>query len=148
MSDLTADVNSDLGSCGEPGRVTERKLGDILTSLSFTNRTRKNTGYVLWMDRADRERLHASARDYGVEETDPAAIEKCDMCAQTGASSPASVPHEPPMEEELGLEGSQGEGRERRERQGPAARECGGVVQIVRVLPDSANGLSTTAKGP
>ena len=96
LSALTANVNSDLESHGERCRVNERKLGDLLTSLSFANRTRKNTGYVVWLDRADRERLHASARDHRVAEIDAAFMEKCELCAKASSSSPASAPTEPP----------------------------------------------------
>jgi hypothetical protein len=116
MTAPTADVNSDLESHGERCRVNERKLGDLLTSLSFTNRTRKNTGYVVWLDRADRERLHASARDHEVEEIGADLIEKCELCAKASAPSPASAPVEPQKEEEVRLESTKSEGRERRER--------------------------------
>jgi hypothetical protein len=66
VRELTDAVNVDLASRGEPSRLNERKFGDVLTSLGLTNRTRKNVGYVLWLNRADRERIHQMARDYGV----------------------------------------------------------------------------------
>lgn len=116
MNALTADVNADLASHGEPSRVNERKLGDILTSLSFTNRTRKNTGYVLWLNRADRERLHASARDYGVEEIDADLMAKCELCGKASAPSTASAPAEPQKEEKVQSEDSKSERRVCRER--------------------------------
>jgi hypothetical protein len=62
---LTWAMNSDLASRGEPSGLTERKTGDILTSLGLTNPSRVNPGhYVLWMDRSYRVRIHEKARDY------------------------------------------------------------------------------------
>jgi hypothetical protein len=117
MKSLTADVNSDLESRGERCRVTERKLGDLLTSLSFPNRTRKNTGYVLWLDRADRERLHASARDHRVDEIGADLQAKCELCAKASAPPPKSAPADPQIEEREVSEHSKSEGSEHRERQ-------------------------------
>lgn len=120
LSDLTAAVNSDLASRGESAGLNERKFGDILTSLSFTNRTRKNTGYVLWLDRSDRARIHATARDYGIEGTKN-PIEKCEICAQTSTPSPISGPPEA-QTGEARSEGSKSERRERREHRSRGAR--------------------------
>jgi hypothetical protein len=54
----------DLASRGEPSKLNERKVGDILRSLGLTNRDRTNTGYVLNLERSTRVRIHQMARDY------------------------------------------------------------------------------------
>jgi hypothetical protein len=113
---LAADVNSDLASRGEASKVNERKLGDILTSLSFTNRTRKNTGYVVWLERADREGLHESALEYGVAEIGADLLVKCELCAQANAPSITSAQAGPKMEAKAPSQDLKSEGRERRER--------------------------------
>jgi hypothetical protein len=101
LSSFTAAVNFDLASRGEPGILNERKLGDVLTSLSFADRIRTNKGYVLRMNREDRERLHASARDYGIGELCTDSIEKCELCAQDNTPPPTSSPTDPKMEEKV-----------------------------------------------
>jgi hypothetical protein len=80
LSALTAVVNSELAERGE-SIVNERKMGNILTSLSLTNRPRTNTGYILLLDPSTRERIHANARDHRTE--DP--VEDCKICAPTNA---------------------------------------------------------------
>jgi hypothetical protein len=111
VSALTAVVNSDLTSRGE-SVLNERKMGEILTSLSLTNRTRKNTGYFLWLDRAARERIHATIRDYGAE----APVEKCEICAKPGVPPVKNVGAEDPVKERVQLEEVKSERREHRER--------------------------------
>jgi hypothetical protein len=111
VSALTAFVNSDLASRGE-SVLNERKMGEILTSLSLTNRTRKNTGYFLWLDRSARERIHTTVRDYGAE--DP--VEKCEICAKPGVPRVKNVGAEDPVKEGVQLEEVKSERREHRER--------------------------------
>jgi hypothetical protein len=74
-------VNSELAERGE-SIVNERKMGNILTSLSLTNRLRTNTGYILLLDPSTRERIHANARDHRTE--DP--VEDCKICSPTDVS--------------------------------------------------------------
>jgi energy-coupling factor transporter ATP-binding protein EcfA2 len=81
LSALTAVVNSELAERGE-SIVNERKMGNILTSLSLTNRLRTNTGYILLLDPSTRERIHANARDHRTE--DP--VEDCKICSPTDVS--------------------------------------------------------------
>jgi len=91
LKDLTRLMNSDLASRGEPFRVNEWKIGDILTSLGLTNRSRANPGnYVLWLDRSYRVRIHEKAHDYEVDgiPTDP--IQNCEICMKTSKASPSS----------------------------------------------------------
>lgn len=93
---LTAAVNSDLKSRGESAGLTERKVGEILTSLSFAHRTRQTNGYFLWLERSDRARIHATARDYAIDGTLADSIEQCKICAQAGSPPPTGAPAESP----------------------------------------------------
>jgi hypothetical protein len=81
VSKLTTTMNGDLASRGEPSRLNERKMGDILTSLGLTKRSRTNAGYVLWLERSDRVRIHEMARDYEVDGAGP--NQNCDICRET-----------------------------------------------------------------
>jgi hypothetical protein len=87
LSGLTTEMKADLASRGEPSRLNERKVGDILTSLGLANRSRTNTGYVLWVERSDRVRIHEMARDYDVDGTGP--NQNCDICKETSTAPPA-----------------------------------------------------------
>ncbi len=88
LSEVTAAVNSDLGRVGEPSGLNERKLGEILRSLSFTNGFRRNAGYVLRLERSDRALIHATASTHRVEGTRLDSIENCRVCTRTGAPVP------------------------------------------------------------
>jgi hypothetical protein len=89
---LAKGVNFELERRGEPSGLNERKFGDILTSLAFTNRTRRNTGYVLWLDRAARARIHATARDYRIEGTGESSIDDCQICTPITRPTPVTRP--------------------------------------------------------
>ncbi len=83
LTELTRTINKDLKSRGEPCRLTERKTGDILKSFGLNNRTRKSAGFVVYLDRADRERIHKLTRDYvdwGSTKSDLTA--KCALCTK------------------------------------------------------------------
>ena len=81
LKELTNWMRADLNWCGEPWRINERKTGDVLTSLGLTNRSRTNPGgYVLWLERSDRVRIHEMARDYEVDRVEPDP--KCDICKE------------------------------------------------------------------
>jgi len=71
-------MRADLASRGEPSKLNERKVGDILTSLGLTNRDRTNTGYVLNLERSTRVRIHEMARDYEVDGSD--WYQNCGLC--------------------------------------------------------------------
>lgn len=125
ISALAACVNAELERRGEPSGLNERKLGDILTSLSFTNRTRKNTGYVLWLTRAARARIHATARDYRIEGTDANLIDECQLCTPIGRPAPGTLPApaRPPVEAQMRTKKiSNRERRVRRERRSRTLR--------------------------
>jgi hypothetical protein len=82
LSHLTHLMNSDLSSHNEPAGLNERRAGDILTSLGLTNRTRRNAGYYLWVDRADREQVHQHVQHYEVDCLPPASAPKCEFCTR------------------------------------------------------------------
>jgi hypothetical protein len=72
-------------------------IGDILTSLGLTNRSRTNPGnYVLWLDHSYRVRIHEMARDYEVDDipTTPMAHWNCEICIKNNstASEPTRTP--------------------------------------------------------
>ena len=113
LSELTKQVQSDLRSRGEPCRLNERKVGDILTSLSFTNRTRTNTGYHLWIERCDQERIHESTILFGIR---PDPIWNCDMCHPEDVREPRNPVPKVQMPEKVPSQDSTSEGSERRER--------------------------------
>jgi hypothetical protein len=110
-------MRADLASRGEPSKLNERKVGDILTSLGLTNRDRTNTGYVLNLERSTRVRIHEMARDYEVDGT--GQNQNCDICKQTHTSSPAGSTREVADDKQPRSEDANREHRERRER-GPA----------------------------
>jgi hypothetical protein len=96
VSILTAIVNSDLDGRGEPA-LKERKMGNILTSLSLTNRPRGKNGYVLVLDRATRERIHATVREHKIENP----VDTCRICNPTGAPPAESTGAEGAKKEEI-----------------------------------------------
>jgi hypothetical protein len=67
ISNLTFKVNLFLQAAGERLRLLPRKVGAVLTSLGFTNRTRTNSGWVLYLSQQDAERLHQLAACYGID---------------------------------------------------------------------------------
>ena len=116
LGGLTAAMNEHLASRGEPSRLNERKVGDILTSLGLVNRSRANTGYVLWLERADRVRIHNLARDYAVDGT--GRNQNCDICKETNTASPTSSTPEAAYvvnDNQFRSDGAKREHRERRE---------------------------------
>jgi energy-coupling factor transporter ATP-binding protein EcfA2 len=94
IAELAKTVNEDLRQRGEAGKLSERKLGSVLTSLNLTNRTRTCAGYVLWLDRGTRESIHSLARQHGTKtavKIDLAA--GCDICgrAKTGSTNGTEI---------------------------------------------------------
>jgi hypothetical protein len=87
LKGLTQAIMADLVSCGEPSRLNERKVGDVLTLLGFTNRSRTNPGgTTVWLQRSDRIRIHEMARDYEVEGAVPS--QDCDICKEINKAYP------------------------------------------------------------
>lgn len=88
MRDLTADVNHLLRELGEPIRLSSRAVGGALTSMGILNRKRTNTGWVLWLDRPTRQRVHSLVSAYHIApppETLPPSpfMEECEICRET-----------------------------------------------------------------
>jgi hypothetical protein len=118
LSELTTSMSSDLESRGEPSQLNERKVGVLLTSLGLTNRTRANDGYVLWLNRSERVKVHNMVRDYEVDgvyfEADPES--SCEICVQL--SRPSSSRNATPVlnQDDTVVEKPKRERREHRER--------------------------------
>jgi hypothetical protein len=88
ISDLTNNVNCFLRAAGEGLRLLARKVGSVLTSLGFTNRTRKNSGWVLYLGQQDAEKLHQLAACYGIDGFKERFLgmspEDCSLCRAAG----------------------------------------------------------------
>ena len=121
LSGLTTEMKEDLASRGEPSKLNERKVGDILTSLGLTSRSRTNSGYVLWLERSDHVRIHEMAREYEVDGTN--SNQNCDLCKKTSAALTTSSTPEAAEEKQARSDKTKREPRERREHRegGPAA---------------------------
>lgn len=91
LGELTDAVNSDLKSRGEPHGLSERKVGPILTSLSFKDRHRLNKGTILSLDRSDRTRIHSSMRDFKLEAPYGDSIDICPICSPSRAPAPTTL---------------------------------------------------------
>jgi hypothetical protein len=92
MVDLAQKVSARLQERGELGSIAEKKLGNILTSISLTNRFRLNTGWVLLLDRNTREEIHSLARAHGTQTNlSPEITANCDLCQHAGANQASNV---------------------------------------------------------
>lgn len=91
ISELTESVNRFLGEMGENLRLQPRKIGAVLTSLGFSNRTRTNSGWVLSLTRQDAEKLHQLVASYGMdgfrERMLSVAPDDCSLCRAAGVRS-------------------------------------------------------------
>jgi hypothetical protein len=113
---LTESVNENLRCKGESGILLERKVGDILTSLHLTNRTRKNFGYVLWLNRETREEVHSLARTHGVNVGSSHEMSsKCEQCQAVSERSKGSSTTNPIAKSERAEANKPRERRARRE---------------------------------
>jgi len=119
ISELTRCANENLREKGEPGKILEKKLGNILTSLHLTNRTRRNDGFVLWVDRKTREQIHQLVRAYGPTPKMSPACEMCRLMSTRPTSDATTGPHI--KSDGVGTRGSRERG-ELRERGKPRAR--------------------------
>jgi hypothetical protein len=78
---------------GEPP-ITERKLGEVLTSLNLTNRTRTNKGWVLWLNREMNAEIHSLARRHGAKASPSSELAaKCDICQAANKTSTNVATH-------------------------------------------------------
>jgi hypothetical protein len=99
VGDLAESVNADLRQRGEPGSLTEKRMGNLLTSLQLTIRTRINIGWVLWLTRETREQIHSLARAYGVNGgPTPELSAGCVLC-QNMTAHPTNSSKTKPVEE-------------------------------------------------
>ena len=91
-SDLTRNVNHCLRVSGEKRNLQPRKVGAVLTSLGFCNRTRGNAGWCVNFDQGDMKKIHQLAENYGIDRASQSlmkslfgtghtfAMEKCSLC--------------------------------------------------------------------
>ncbi len=88
IQNLASNVNFFLQASGERLSLQPRKIGAVLTSLGFVNRTRKNSGWVLYVSQQDAEKLHQLAACYGIDGFKDrflgASPDKCDLCRAAG----------------------------------------------------------------
>jgi len=121
LSVVTSRMNKDLADSGEPSGLNERKVGDILTSLSFTNRTRQNTGYVLWLNRSERVQIHELPRKYEIDRIPVEPILNCNICNKPSEASSSSAAKQDPIQNNIGVEKPR---RERREHGEPHSKKA------------------------
>jgi len=90
LSGLKSLVNERLFESEEAGCRSEKRLGNVLTALGFTDRFRTNRGWALTLSRATRKQIHALHRTHELEtRTTPTNLSKCRLCsANTGSSVP------------------------------------------------------------
>jgi hypothetical protein len=108
--DLTTNVNLSLREMGEHICLNWRAVGGVLKSLGITNRKRTKTGWVIWLNRPTRKRVHDLVSAYNITqpyETLPPAqfLEECDICKDARE----------PLASEIGPAGSTAEDRPRNE---------------------------------
>jgi hypothetical protein len=88
ISGLTEKVNHFLEQSGDRWRLLPRKVGAVLTSFGFTNRTRTNSGYALYLSKQDAEKLHQLAACYGIDGFKDRFLsmspEDCSLCRAAG----------------------------------------------------------------
>jgi hypothetical protein len=93
--ELTVGVNVDLESLQETFRLSAHEVGRALTSLGLTNRKRTNVGFILWLDRRTRQRIHKLAQDHQIDQESQFRAEgfgsNCEFCKNPADSSPASA---------------------------------------------------------
>ena len=68
QKDLTFGVNFNLDRLQETFRLNAHAVGRALTSLGFTNRKRANAGFILWLDKGTRMRIHNLANAYAIDQ--------------------------------------------------------------------------------
>jgi hypothetical protein len=97
IRDLAINVNLDLARTGECLRLNPKGVGAVLTTLGFHTRTRTNAGWVVWLDRGARKRLHEMVSRYGMDSLAPCfpsenAADACDLCKGMDRQSPEIPP--------------------------------------------------------
>ena len=99
IGDLTEHVNFFLQQTGEKLRLRPRKVGAVLTSLGFSTRTRTNTGWVIFLNRQDAEKLHQLAASYGIDGMRDRSLNispaDCGLCRAAGLDKKAQEAPKP-----------------------------------------------------
>jgi hypothetical protein len=84
-------VNDTLSLAGESLRLTPRKVGAVLKSFGFSNRTRTNSGWVVTFDSRDAQKIHQLVENYGIHNLNERALavsrDQCDLCRAAAAAS-------------------------------------------------------------
>ena len=83
--DLTKKVNRCLELSGARLRLQPRKVGAILTSLGFTNRSRGNSGCWLHLENEDEVKIHDLAKNYGIDRTSEDILREPDALCPYGS---------------------------------------------------------------
>jgi hypothetical protein len=82
ISYLTQIANEYLRNVGEPGYLSEKRVGNILTSFDLGNRTRTNAGYVQWFSRQAREQVHQLAFNHKANlNSAQTQYQNCELCS-------------------------------------------------------------------
>jgi hypothetical protein len=96
---LTELVNGHLEHARENLRMKPRKVGSVLSSLGFSNRTRTNSGWILSLNREDAEKIHQLAEHYGIEKLDERTLrvspDECALCKALTARKASRAPQVP-----------------------------------------------------
>lgn len=99
IANLARSVNAVLKLKEERIKLSPRKVGAALTSLGISDRLRTKRGCMLFLTKADRERIHKLADTHGMDYTLPwmfqQSAEGCDLChARAQAQGQGSEPGE------------------------------------------------------
>jgi hypothetical protein len=112
IRDLTKNINLNLKRAGEHFQLNPRGVGAVLTTLGFLNRTRTSSGWVVWLDRSARKRIHELILLYGADGLadclpSKKRTEPCDFCKisepQSAEIPPADGSTSIPSTESAGL---------------------------------------------
>jgi hypothetical protein len=100
--DLTRNVNHCLRLSGDKRCLQPRKVGAVLTSLGFSNRTRGNSGWCVFFLQGDMKKIHQLAENYGIDRASERVFEalvgrkfspeQCTLCQTALKNETHSVP--------------------------------------------------------
>jgi hypothetical protein len=94
ITKLTEQVNRFLAEMGESLRLQPRKIGAVLTSFGFSDRTRTNSGCVLSLTLQDAKKVHQLVASYGMdgfrERLPRIAPDDCSLCLAAGLMNEGS----------------------------------------------------------
>ena len=82
ISSSTEAANQYLRDAGEPGYLSEKRVGNILTSFNLGGRTRTNAGYVQWFRRETKEEVHRLAFNHKANlNSAQTQYQDCELCS-------------------------------------------------------------------